>query len=350
MDQKKIILAVVLCIGILFIWQKLFPPPMPPPAKHPAATETASKAATDQAAAKSAANPSAAPAAGDGPSAAGAAAGGALPSFPPRETVIETADERFVFTNQGAALKSARLRAAKYLQTPGDPLSGVEVLKSADPRNAAFRVDFDTKSFATPPDSSWRLVEGTPQGEVVYRAELPTVAIEKRFVVDKTRYRIHLDVTVENRSPAPQDHHLQIHVAAHQDPSAKGGFLSGAASNTSSLMCHDAEKVHREHIEGLEKSPLKQAGGIRWLGADEKFFLVAVVPYPETPPRDRACDGKAAGDGWGEGTLSFAERQVAPRAAHDLFVRDLRRSQSHRRSRGGAPGRRGRGPRERGGC
>jgi YidC/Oxa1 family membrane protein insertase len=76
------------------------------------------------------------------------------------------------------------------------------------------------------------------------------------------------------------------------------------------------EKVERQSIDDLAKDPLDKGGAVRWIAADEKFFLLALVPYPEQPARDRTCKAKPLqGEAGGQVTLSFAERSVAPQAA-----------------------------------
>ena len=312
MMEKRVILAIVLCVGILFAWQKFFPTPPPTPATKPVTAQVTG------AGAKAATVPAAGPEIGkaDPQAPAGGLAAKAA-DYPERQTVIDAPLEQFVFSSRGATLRHARLLGAKYLLRAGDPGSGEDLVRSDDPNQAPLRIAFPDSGFPTPPDASWRLVEGhghsaTP--EVVYRAELPQVAIEKRFVVDSANYRLHLDVTVENRSAAPQDHHLSITVSGRQDPEAKGGFLSGTTGNTSSILCHADDKTVREPVEKLQKDPFEKVGAVSWIGADEKFFLVAAVPYPETPPRERKCAGTAGGPGVAIGSLSFADRQLGPGA------------------------------------
>ncbi len=316
MPDKRTILAIVICGVILLVWAKFFSPPTPPaPATPP------QQAASQQ-------NPP--PAAGDRPTDPGPA-GGAAPqdapgtppaanTFPERETTIQTASEVFEFSNRGASLRHARLIEPKYLPKGADPATarGIDLVRGDDPKLAPLRISFPDSSFATPPDAAWQLVENAqppPAGvqQIVYRAETPSVRVEKRFLFDASRYRIHLDVTVENRSAAPLDHHhLAIALSGHQDPEAKGGFFSGSSGNTASVLCRVDDKTTREPVDKLEKEALHKVGAVSWVGTDEKFFLTAVVPYPETPARERTCSGNFVGSGNGTALLSFAERPLGP--------------------------------------
>jgi YidC/Oxa1 family membrane protein insertase len=142
------------------------------------------------------------------------------------------------------------------------------------------------------------------------------VRVEKRYTADATRYRLHLDVTVQNKSGKDQDHALLLALDGRQDPEKKGGgFFSGGAANLSSILCFVNDKVEREPIEKLAKNPIEKTGTVRWIGTDEKFFLLAAVPYPEDPPRDRTCKGSSADASVGEAVLRFAERDVPARAS-----------------------------------
>lgn len=308
--EKRVLLAIVLCVGILVAWGQFFAPSSPAPAPAPGAEKPAGAPAES---AGKAAVPTAPPAPGAPAGAASSAPTTAqVPAAPERQTRFTTADQLFVMSNRGAALRHARLRETKYLQSKGDPASGVDLVRSDDPRYAPLRISFPDSKFATPADHDWHVVAEGPD-HVVYRSETPMVRIEKHFRVDPTRYRLHLDVTVENRSPAPHDHHLAIHVYGKQEPGAKGGFFSGPTGNPASIVCHTDDKTVRTDIDALGKEPLDKVGAVRWVAADEKFFLVAAVPYPENPARERRCMGRPTTetDG-GEGTLSFAERALGP--------------------------------------
>jgi len=309
--EKRVILAIALCVGILFVWTKFVQPPAAPPPTGQAASDSVAHTSPGE----SGSAPT--PAVGQSPpvnpgSAAGAPA--AATTYPEELTMLATESQRFVFSNRGASLRHAIMREPKYLRTPADPDSGVDVLRATSVTRGDFGLAFPDSGFATPDDASWRRIEGTPRDEVAYRAEVGGVAIEKHFHLDTTRYRIHLDVTVENRSTGSLDHHLSIGVLGRQDPEAKGGFLSGSTSNTANILCYINEKAERVSVDNVEKESFEKVGAVGWLGADEKFFVAAVVPYPETPIRERKCSGKAVDPHTAEGQLSFAERQLAPGA------------------------------------
>src|SRR6185312_16771218 len=296
--EKRVIVAVVLCVAVLMVWSKLFPvkPPAPPPANQPAVTQAA------------------APPSGTGAPAVAAPAAGVV-NHPEQLVTIDTPDVQFVFTSLGGRLAHARLRAAKFLERPGDPSSGQDLVETPDPAEAPFATTFPDSGFPTPPDGAWE-VRHPDARTVVFAADSGSSHVEKHYTVDTTRYRVHLEVSVTNRGQQAVNHHLGISVTGHQDPNKRGGgFMSGSSSNLSSVLCAIDDKVERRPIEKVAKDALDKQGAVRWIGSDEKFFLLAAIPYPETPPQQQRCVTSALPDGSGRVTLSFvAGRTVAPQS------------------------------------
>ena len=298
--EKRVILAIGLCVAVMIAWTKFFPvrPPTPAPVAQtaPAATPEAAK-----------------PTVAGGPSApSGAPAGAPITNRPEQKVELDTPDVRFVFSSRGATLQHAELRSAKFRDRPQDAASGHDLVATSDSQEAPLRTTFPKSGFPEPADGSWETRQPAPN-TVVFATDTGSVHIEKRYVVDTTRYRLHLDVTVTNRGAQPVDHHLAISLSGRQDPEKKGGgFMSGSAANTASMLCAVDDKVERKPIEKLGKDPLDKLGAVKWVATDEKFFLLAAVPYPESPPHERGCTATAQPDGTGQVTLSFAERTVPP--------------------------------------
>jgi YidC/Oxa1 family membrane protein insertase len=295
MDPKRLIIAVVLSIGVLMAWTKMMPPP-PPPAKVEQAP-----APTGQPAAPI---PSAVPSAPGGTPAAPAA-----PAQAEQEVELPGKDVTFVLSTAGGTLRHARLTEKTFLEREGDPKSGHDLVTTQDAAHAALRTTFPDTAF--PALGAWAVSRPAPD-TVVFTSENPAVRVEKRYRADTTRYRLQLDVVVTNKTQGQQDHHLALHLAGRQDPNKKGGgFFTGGAANLSSLLCAVNDKVEREPIEKLTKDPIDKTGLVRWLGVDEKFFLLAAVPYPEPTPNNRRCQATSQDGQVGEGVMTYAGRSLA---------------------------------------
>jgi len=304
--EKRVILAVAICAGIFIAWQKLFPPPRP---AAPAAT------VTSPAGPPASSSPTAAPSPVAGANTGAAAGAAPAVDHPEREVELRTDQVRFVLSSAGGTLKHAQLLEAKYLSRKGDPSSGYDVVRTVDAQTAPFRVTFPGSTFAAPTDGAWEVTQ--PASDVVlFSAETDAVRVEKRYTAEKARYRLRLDVTVANKSAKPQAQHLGMHVFTRQDPNGKsGGFFGGSSANVAAVVCEVNDSTDRTSAEKLSKNPgepVEKTGNVSWVGADEKFFLLAAVPYPEDPPRDRKCVERGLPAEVGEGLLSFTEREIAP--------------------------------------
>ena len=305
--EKRVVVAIGLCIGVLILWTQLFPqpkPPAPPPAQTAPATAPV-------------AQPTPTPGApGTGSAPAGAAAAPVV-NRPERLIELSTPQVRFVFSSLGGTMVHAQLREPQFLEKSGDPASGHDVVRTLDSKEAPLRTTFPDSGFATPADGAWDVSQPDPN-TVVFAADSGNVHIEKRYRLDQARYRVQLDVVVANRGDGPVGSDLVLAVSGRQDPDKRGGgFFSGVSASISSALCYVNGKLHRKSIEDLHKEQIKEEdgrGAVNWIATDEKFFLLAAVPYPEAPPRERSCKVAALGPDVGQVTLRFAERVVAPKA------------------------------------
>jgi YidC/Oxa1 family membrane protein insertase len=297
--EKRIILAIGLCVAVMVFWTKFFPVRPPTPPLVPAQTAPATPA-TAQAGSPGGTPP--------------APAGAAITNRPEQKVELVTPDAHFVFSSRGGTLLHAELTNAKFRDRPNDPASGHDLVGTQEPQEAPLRTTFPDSGFPAPADGAWETRQPAPN-TVIFAADTGNVHIEKRYVADTTRYRLHLDVSITNRGTQPVDHHLAVALSGRQDPEKRGGgFMSGSSANTASMLCAVDDKVERKPIDKLGKDPFDKPGAVKWIAADEKFFILAAVPYPESPPLERRCTAVAEPDGSGQITLSFAGRTVQPQA------------------------------------
>jgi YidC/Oxa1 family membrane protein insertase len=291
--DKRLYVAAALCFGVMIAWTKLFPvqPPAPAPAQSVPSAPAVVKSPS----------PSTLP-----PPPAGAP----ITNRPEQLVEIATPDVRFVFSSLGGTLAHAQLLNEKFVDRPGDPSSSHDLVASADPKDAALRTTFPDSGFPAPADGAWE-VRRPDSRSVVFATDTGNAHIEKRYTADTTRYRLQLDVTVVNRTAQPIDHHLAITLPGRQDPEKRGGgFFAGSSANIASALCFAEDKVERKAIDKLAKDPLDKTGLIKWIGTDEKFFLLAAVPYQETPPRPGTCSSEVGAEGVGQVRLKLQDRTV----------------------------------------
>jgi YidC/Oxa1 family membrane protein insertase len=308
--EKRTLLAVAICMGILLVWWKVFPPAPPAPPPPPAPGAAASAPVTPGGAA-SAGTP--APSAGGATAPTpGAPAGGAAAARAPEELVtLDTPVARYVLSSWGGNLREVKLKQRQFLHDRKDPESGYRIVAAKTPETAPLRLSFPKTGFSSPPalDGAWTVSRPAPDA-VVFRTESAEAAVEKRFRLDGD-FRLHLEVTVENRSDKPVDESLAMHLYGVQDPAKLGsGFWDVASSNVATAICFVNDKLHRENFDSLSKESKEFAGTVSWVAADDKYFLVAAIPHPDDRSGQRVCGLRGRDHYNGEAWLSLPVRTL----------------------------------------
>lgn len=302
--DKRLLLAVVISMAILLLWWKINPPtPQMPPAPPPVAS-----------------SPSPALDSGTPAPAQALAQADATAKVPPSPAqrpaeafvTLESQEANYVFSSWGASLRQIKLKDRQFLRNPAQPDSGMQIVSTSKEDTAPLRTTFTKADFAWNDGIAWS-VSRPAAGAVVFHAETDDVVVEKRYTLEAQRYRLQLAVTVQNKSGKPLDHGLAIRLFAAQDPEKKGGgMFSYASANLAEMVCHVNDKAKRATVEALGKEPQSYVGGVRWAAAGDKYFMVAAVPLPESPPRDRGCKEQSIDASTAEVALSFATRTLAP--------------------------------------
>lgn len=277
MENRRLILAAVLSMGILLVWQYLFPPPEPAPRPVAPVAEATSTSPGAAAGMARGSEPPAAPAgAAVAPAAAAEPASSAepapeAPTLEPlaaeaeKTLVLENADVRAEFTNRGGQLVS--LVDKSKLDEAGAPLEMVQ-------------------RRSTPP-WPFALVDGAGAGlalnEALFVAEQSTSADGEALVL-------------QHRGPAGEatkrfvlhpDGRLDLEVAA----SVPGfGVLVGPGLRSRTGEELENRFLRRaavwsvrgeagvEPVEKIAETVALAGTGLDWVGVEDTYFLVAMVP------------------------------------------------------------------------
>jgi YidC/Oxa1 family membrane protein insertase len=295
--DKRLLTAVLVSLGILLLWTKLFAPPAQEgrnPAPVASRTEASREVDTKP------------PAQPERPEAPPPAVRGAE-----EMVTLSSPDADYVFSSWGASLRHVKLKNRQFLLDKAKPGSGIDLIRAATEASAPLRTTFAKPEFAWMDDVAWT-AERSTAGSVVFRAETSDVVVEKRFALEPQRYRLLLTVMVQNKATKPVDLGLHIHLFTTQDPEKKGGsFFSYASANLAETVCHVGDKAKRGTVEALLKEKQDYVGAVRWAAAGDKYFTIAAVPFPENPPRERGCREQALDSLRAEVSLSYATRTVA---------------------------------------
>jgi len=265
--EKRVFLAIVLSFGILAVYQTYIVPPPAPPAATSSPTPQAPSALTP---------PTAAP--------------NAAPAVPPpvalvadaaaRDIVVDTDAIRAVFSTEGAALKSWRLK--KYFDAQGEPLELVpEGLPPSYSHPFTLATDNDAVSTVLlsakfRPSAEGPLSLGSAPGTLSFEyQDASGLAARKsfHFQPDGHPYIVNVDASVDMQGVARP-------VTIKMGPALGVGFSTGGRMTTSyppAAVLHQNGSVSRPSANALLEQPIYD-GTLRFAGVGDHYFLSAAVP------------------------------------------------------------------------
>ena len=324
--DKRVLLTVAVCMGILFVWTKFFMPTPPKDQAAQSAVPTTTPPTTGGAAAPAIA-PAAVPTA---PRKPGEPALEAPPETKKPEPVAvarpaEIKDRvehaglyRAEFSTWGAAPTSWTLLNPQFKETVALPDGKKEVepidLVRTQGAQLPFSTTFPQSDFVLPPDAAWSRLPTTGD-ELAYAWENEQVKIEKHFVLVPLTYQLNLKVTIENKSDKPLHEHLQVVMAGRQDPNVKPGGMFSQRYIQTEGECNLNGKLKHSDLQSLLKKPVDETGLVRWIGIDEKYFVSAIAAPPAVDPNEqRRCWVNATSEGIILSNWLSAERKIEPKA------------------------------------
>jgi YidC/Oxa1 family membrane protein insertase len=277
-DQgKRLLLAVALALGVMLLWNFIFPPKKEP--TKPVATETGSGSNAGSATAPTPSGP-VAPAEIEAPRGA--------------ETRIVLAYPHFTatFSSYGGNLVSYKLADHRYDrdQTKGE-------LVAQEPDTGAFGVNFARSTYVLPKKSEWK-GEKLSDTQVRYTIETENLSVEKMFNIDPANFLVRMTVTTKVKAPAGADsiENLAVSVFAFQDPTKiiKGTSQEGPRAWFSSTL-RGGDILHTS-VTSVLKAPREELG-ITWTGFEHPYLLVALVPKVDalSPVMKRTYSGEVKG-------------------------------------------------------
>lgn len=263
-DNRRILLATVLSVGILLVWQALF---APPPAPKPPPQKAAEAAA-----------PPPAPAAAPGES--------ALPSPPPDapEELVTLRGKGFAvtFTSHGGAVKALVLEGEKFRRSEkGKPDEQIDLVRRAAEHpyplavlpsaelGGGTDVAADRRSRAP-----MKIVERSADG-VVFEGRSGNVNVRKAYRLTGKPFELSLDLAVTGAQGAGT---VAILFPGYTPPEASsGGIFSGPPLDHVRPVCRAGEDTERLDLASDGK-PDPVPGAVGWIGLDAGYFVAAAFP------------------------------------------------------------------------
>lgn len=275
--DKKSILAVVLSLIVLYVYQVFFVKP-PVYKNNPASVKQETTAPTE-------------PISKPPEQAVGTAtAKGPLASLTSRQQqtstavekdiTLETAEYKAIFSTRGATLKSLQLKKYRVTVDKNSPL--VELIQVGHTQPSPLSVSFAGSDVTIPEDALYEMkeqmadaAEPTSKGakQFIFTVEYPSLLkVEKIFTFNKNHYSFDLDIKITNLSASTLGEINSLDWYEIFDPEApteQYGHVGPVFQLAGSVEREDPKKL----------SPLKTVGpGISWAGYESKYFIAAIIP------------------------------------------------------------------------
>ena len=265
--EKRLIVAVLLSIGVLYAYSFIFPAPKPQPVNTAAVQQPASSLASGAPAQQGAPSPVSQPAAAAAPV---PAAGGA------RDITVDTQLYTAVFSTQGAGLKKLVLK--KYKEELGPQGKDIELVDENSPNR--FALLSDSREFGISPTAVFsssaenlQLAKGGT-GSIEFATTTPQgIVLKKRFSFQGDSYHIALTEQLQNTAGVKVDGvlHLLQNDRVHPVEKGKGRFeVYGPATLSDN-------KVNTDKLDNLLKNPAQYDKGVVWSAFGDKYFMDAVI-------------------------------------------------------------------------
>jgi len=269
--EKRLIIAVLLSIGVLYAYSFMFPTAKPLPAgpgapKQAAISSAVSSPSAQQAPAAPATTAQAAQPVAGQPQAAAAA----------RDITVDTDLYTAVFSSQGSGLKHLVLK--KYKETLGPQGKDIVLINESTPDRYALLSD--SREFGISPATVFntsadtlKLSDGS-KGNLEFTTTTPQgVVFKKIYSFSGNAYRIGLSEEVQNTGSAKVDGSLHLLQNERVVTPKKG---EGRYEVYGPFVLSD-NKVNTEKLANLLKAPVQYDKNVIWSAFADKYFMDAVI-------------------------------------------------------------------------
>jgi YidC/Oxa1 family membrane protein insertase len=289
--DKRTILAIVLSLAVLVIFQIFFIKP-PAPQKAAAPQPSTEQIKKEQAPATAAA--------GLGPIQSAPKAAAAKPEAPPRDITVETSHYTAIFSTRGGALKSLKLKdyhqdciectddiypkVKNFFTGQKEPVQQktkdfVELVDVRDGMPYPLTVTFPESSTDIAPDAVFEtaagklnLIDKKDKQQLVFSKSYDDVKVEKIFTFDPAGYAVGLEVKMHNLTQSPITQVPKLNWYQYVDPQKVDdsyGHDGPAISVGGSIERQEVKKLNSETVLGPN---------VIWGAFESKYFTASFIP------------------------------------------------------------------------
>ncbi|ABQ28572.1 membrane protein insertase YidC [Geotalea uraniireducens] len=256
--EKRVVIAVILSIAVLYAYSMIFPPPQKKDVVKPGPVPQSQTAPVQAVSSTS-----------------------VLPAIMQqgnvsvRDLVVETDLFTAVFSTRGAGLKKLVLKRYKETSGPG----GREVVLVNEEAAEKFSLLTEGKSFGIEPTVVYNSISnglklaGNEKGTLEFTSTSPTgIVFKKSYIFTGNDYRIDLHQELLNNSPTKFDGSL--HLIGNNRIEAKPG--DGRFEVYGPVTLAD-DKINTEKVADFSKGPKQYDKNILWTAFADKYFMNAIL-------------------------------------------------------------------------
>jgi len=279
--EKRALLAIVISLVILVLYQQYFAPPVPQPAKEKPAATAQPAAPGKEGVQKGESIPSAAPSAVPAPT---------LKTQPGKDITVDTPLYTAVFDTRGARLKSWKVK--KYLDKIEEGSKPLDLAKGELGKDLPFGLEIQEANFPFSAEALYavnaeKLTLGPQQekGDLRFSWKSPEgLQVTQQITFHADSYRLDIQLQMANPSANAYEGRPMYVWAGKIPPASSGGGMAcipGADSNSGAGVPPFTALIKKE-LQEIEFSDVKDekrfSQNVQWAGFQDKYFLAALIP------------------------------------------------------------------------
>ncbi len=287
--EKRTLLAVVLSLVVLMVWQTWFIP-QPEVSPQEPVPGAGTPVVDGGSSADSVSGRDVETAVENPTPAAGPRTDSLSPideDIPAQEAVVERADFTAVFTNEGGGIRSWRLKDYTEYRPGEGPLDVVRNILASEPVLHPYDTPMDLLAGPYVNATPFRLNGGVSPDEKERRCRLGRqddsgveflcregqLSFSKQYLLGEDPYLLHLVIVVTNGGSEPASLRPTLGVRGWVPAKKRRTFAPTSAPMY--LVDGEAERVD---VDDVREQRLTITGRLEWAGIDDKYFLRAVLP------------------------------------------------------------------------
>jgi YidC/Oxa1 family membrane protein insertase len=269
--DKKAILAVIISLGIWVAWQKLYLEPIQKQAQV-TQQQQEQQAALKQ---KREETKAAIDAKGFFPESERKKAG-VSPARSASTLTLENPDTKLVTSNDAFALRSWDLKSfSKTLEKKEEKI----VMQGATGFDSQLGLRFSDQAYTDATQGVWDSLQQPNPETAVSRLAAPSIQVERTVALDSSGYGAQVSYHLKFLKDPPKYVFLDLFGSKKREGD-KEGSIFGQAPDKVRVVFRDLKSRHME-FAAKHTDTVESVAGVKWLGLDTRYFVLALVPEGE---------------------------------------------------------------------